>query len=291
MLWWKVADAGLAVGGLASPAVLIFWTIGDEQQQAGRSKALDQAVEQCLGLAVGPVKILDREDDGVLASLPQQHTLHRVERPLAARTRIECGPRAIVGRHVEEGQQRGQRGFQSSVEGEQLGPHILSDGPEIVTVPDLEVVLEEIDHRQVARLLSIRDGGALQEPPALHRRRMGEFVDDARLTAPGFSHDGHHLTVALSGTLLSTTQQFQFGVAPDEGSEATAGARLETCLRGSETGHFIDLDRIGKPLHGHRAEWSDLDEPFDERERGWRDDDAFWSGELLHPRGQVRRLS
>src|SRR5262249_4876777 len=142
-----------------------------------------------------------------------------------------------------------------------------------------------------ARLLFIHDGGALQEPPALHRRRMGEFVDDARLTAPGFSHDGHHLTVALSGTLLSAAQKFQFGVAPDEGSEATADARLETCLRGSETGHFVDLDGIGKPLHGHRAEWSDLDEPFDERKRGWRDDDAFWSGELLHPRGQGRRLS
>jgi hypothetical protein len=44
----------LAVGRLAAPGVLILGTVVHEQQQARRAQALDQAIEECLGLAVDP---------------------------------------------------------------------------------------------------------------------------------------------------------------------------------------------------------------------------------------------
>jgi hypothetical protein len=49
----------LRVGGLAAPAVLILRTVVDEQQDAGRGQAVDEAVEQRLGLAVEPVHVFD----------------------------------------------------------------------------------------------------------------------------------------------------------------------------------------------------------------------------------------
>jgi hypothetical protein len=40
----------LRIGGLTAPAVLVLRTVVDQQQQAGRGQAVDEAVEQGLGL-------------------------------------------------------------------------------------------------------------------------------------------------------------------------------------------------------------------------------------------------
>jgi hypothetical protein len=102
----------------------------------------------------------------------------RVECATAVLRRIECVPLSIVHWHVEQGQQRRQCWLQSAVEREQLARQLLPDLTELVPVLDLKVTLEEIDHWQVARSLSIGDRGALENEPALQPVRISELPEE-----------------------------------------------------------------------------------------------------------------
>jgi hypothetical protein len=52
-------DPQLEVVGLPAPGVLVFGTVVDEEQDARRREALDQPVEQGLGLGIDPVEVLE----------------------------------------------------------------------------------------------------------------------------------------------------------------------------------------------------------------------------------------
>jgi hypothetical protein len=52
-------DPELEVVGLAAPGVLVLGPVVDEEQEAGRREALDQAIEERLGLGVDPVEVLE----------------------------------------------------------------------------------------------------------------------------------------------------------------------------------------------------------------------------------------
>ena len=67
----------LGVGGLVPPVVLVLRAVVNEQEQAGGRQALDQAVEDRLGLGVDPVQVLDDQEQ-------RPHLLSRRSRPLMA---------------------------------------------------------------------------------------------------------------------------------------------------------------------------------------------------------------
>jgi len=113
------------------------------------------------------VEVLEDQEERLLSRFPQQQPLDGVERLLAALSRVERSPRGVVHGYVEQGQQRRQCRLQRAVEREQFARHLLADFPEIVPVLNLEVALEEVDHRQVARRLAIRDRGAVEDQPTL----------------------------------------------------------------------------------------------------------------------------
>ena len=175
----------LAVVRLAAPGVLVLGPVVHEQQQARRAQALDQAVEQRLRLAVDPVQVLEDQEERLLARFPQQQ---------AASRRRACAGAAAPGSSVchaasstgtsSSASKRRQRRLERAVEREQLARHLLADLAEVVAVLDLEVALEQVDHRQVARRLAVRDRGALEHQPALQAVRVGELVDEARLAHP-----------------------------------------------------------------------------------------------------------
>jgi hypothetical protein len=52
-------DPELAVVGLAAPGVPVLGAVIDEEQQARRGQAVDEAIEQGLGLAVDPVQVFE----------------------------------------------------------------------------------------------------------------------------------------------------------------------------------------------------------------------------------------
>ena len=68
-------DPQLEVVGLAAPGVLVLGPVVDEEQDAGGRQALDEAVEQRLGLGVDPVEILEEEEQRLDLALPEQQPL------------------------------------------------------------------------------------------------------------------------------------------------------------------------------------------------------------------------
>src|SRR5262249_31198295 len=82
-------QAQLCVVGLAAPAVLVLRTIVDQQQEAGRRQALDQAIKEGLCLRINPVQILEDQQQRLFLALAQEHTLEGVKRALTPLRRIE----------------------------------------------------------------------------------------------------------------------------------------------------------------------------------------------------------
>ena len=92
----------MCVIGLAAPAVPVLGTIVDQQQEAGGRQALDQAVEQGLGLRINPVQILEHQQQRLLLGLAQEHALEGVERALAPLGWIELQERTVLRQGVQE---------------------------------------------------------------------------------------------------------------------------------------------------------------------------------------------
>jgi hypothetical protein len=65
-------DPELAVVSLAAPGVLVLGAVVDEEQQARRGQAFDEALEKGLGLAVDPVQVLEDHHQRLDLALAQQ---------------------------------------------------------------------------------------------------------------------------------------------------------------------------------------------------------------------------
>src|SRR5262249_57661119 len=111
------------------------------------------------------MEILEDQEKGLLSRLPEYQPLHGVKCLQAPLARIEFTPRGVVHGHVEQRQQRWECRLQRTVKCEELPRYLLSDLAQVVAVLDLEVALEEIDHRQVARRLALRYRDAVPAPP------------------------------------------------------------------------------------------------------------------------------
>jgi hypothetical protein len=116
--------------------------------RSGRRQALDQAIEQRLGLGVDPVEILETSREAGLA-LAEQEPLDRLVGVRRRCRRIEGLPVASsTGRRAARGApaERPQR----LVEREELARHLLADLPGVVARVDLDVGLEQIDAPEIA---------------------------------------------------------------------------------------------------------------------------------------------
>ena len=119
--------------------------------------------------------------------------------------------------------------------------------------------------------------------------RVGELVDEARLAHTGLSNERHNLTMTVAGELLDAAELLKFGIATDEPRQPASGARLESGPRRACPCHFVDIHRVGEPLHRHRAERLHGDEAFHHLQRRLSQEDATRARELFHARRQVRR--
>ena len=86
----------LGVGRLAPPALVIVGTIGDEQHEARRWQAVDQAVQQGLRLGVDPVQVLHDQEQGLHLARPHEQAHAGRQHVLAALHRIEGLPLRVV---------------------------------------------------------------------------------------------------------------------------------------------------------------------------------------------------
>ena len=138
-----------------APGVLILRPVVHQEQEPGGRQALDQPIEQRLGLGVDPVQVFEDDQQRLHLALPQQEPLHRVQGAPAALGRIERRPLRVIGRHVEQRQERRQTAFLRAVQRQELPRQLLAHRARAVAVFDGEVALEEIDHRQIRRRLAV----------------------------------------------------------------------------------------------------------------------------------------
>ena len=120
---------------------------------------------------------------------------------------------------------------------------------------------------------------------------MTELPKEPGLPDTGLPHDGHHLPVTGSRALERLAELIQLALSAHELGQAADGRGLEARADRGGPGQFVDLEQHLQPLDPHRAERFYLDVAFGQRQRLGRDHDRAGIGELLHPRGQVRRLA
>ena len=77
-------DPQLAIVGLTAPAMLVFRTIIDEKKKRRSGQAIDQAVQERLGLRIDPMQIFEDQEQRLNLALAQEQTLDRVQGALAA---------------------------------------------------------------------------------------------------------------------------------------------------------------------------------------------------------------
>ena len=162
-------DPELEVVGLAPPGVLVLGPVIDEEQEAGGGQALDEAVEQRLGLGVDPVEILEDHEDRLDLAFSKEQSLDRLQGALPALGRVEGVPRGIVDGDVQQRQERRQERLQRAVQRQELAGHALADRPRVVTLLDPAIRLQQLDDGQVRRGLPVRDRAALEHQPARAR--------------------------------------------------------------------------------------------------------------------------
>ena len=88
--WRQRIDTELAVASLAPPVVPVFRSVIDEEENPRGRQAVDQAVEERLGLGVDPVQILEEKTYRPHLTLSQQEVgdrVHRLLPPLAGSQR------------------------------------------------------------------------------------------------------------------------------------------------------------------------------------------------------------
>ena len=94
--------------------MLVLGPVVDQQEEPRGRQALDQAVEQRLGLGVDPVQVLEDQQQRLHLALAQQQALDRVEGALAALRRVERLPSVVVDRHIEQRKKAGSVGSSAS---------------------------------------------------------------------------------------------------------------------------------------------------------------------------------
>ena len=181
--------------------MLVLRAIVDQEQQPGSGQALDQAIEQGLGLGINPVQVLKDQQQRLLLALAQQHALQGLQRALAALGRIEragrgCPPAGPPGAPATPGVV-----LEGLVQRQHLPGDLGPDGPRVVVLLHVAVALEQVNHREVRRGLAIGHRGAFEHEPPWRIVRVDELIDQARLPHPGLPDHRHDLAMAGSSPL------------------------------------------------------------------------------------------
>ena len=270
--------------------MLVLGPVVDEQQDAGGRQALHEAVEQCLGLGVDPVEILEKEEQRLDQTLPEQQPSDRVQSSLSALRRVEGRPRGVLDGDVQQRQQRCQQWLQRPVQHQEFARHAFPDLSRFVALLDPAIPLEQLDDGQVRRGLPVGDRAALEHQPALGAVRPRELPGEPRFPHPGLAHHRDRLPVARRGALERLGQLLQLTVASDEAGQPTGSTGLEPGPGRHGGGQLVDRCRGFQPLHGHRPERFDLNVAFGQLQGVAGDQRGAGFRHLLHPGGEMGRL-
>ena len=85
--------------------MLVLRAVVDQEQQPGRGQALDQAVQQRLGLSINPVQVLKHQAERLDLAFAQQQVFDGLQGESAALRGIEGVPLWVLDRHLQQCQQ------------------------------------------------------------------------------------------------------------------------------------------------------------------------------------------
>jgi hypothetical protein len=148
-------EPDLAVVGLTPPGILVVGAIRDEQEEPRRGHAVDELIQEGLGLRVDPVQVFTDQHDRLLLAFPQHQTFERVKGPLPALRGIEPQEQAVVRQRLQQRQQRRDGVLEALVEGEHLPGHLGPDGVCVIVLVNMAIALEQLNHREIGGGLAI----------------------------------------------------------------------------------------------------------------------------------------
>jgi hypothetical protein len=119
-------------------------------------KALNQVIQQCLGLGINPVKILEYQAKGLHLAFAEQEVLNGIQGLLATLWRIEGLPLRVQAGDVQKREECWQCGLQRRVQCQQFSSHLLSNFSMIVPVLNFEVSFQQIDNGKIGGGLAVR---------------------------------------------------------------------------------------------------------------------------------------
>ena len=172
-------------------------------------------IEQCLSLGVDPVQILEDHDQGLVEALAQQDALDGFQGAAPARLCVHLD--RIAGRLLDSKEREEQRQcvLQYAIEREDLAGYLFAALTRVILGLDLEVVVEQFDHRQIGRRLAVRDGECFQHQASALRSRL-EFMKQPRLAEPRLADRGDDLPAPLLDQLQRAAHRVHLAPAPDE---------------------------------------------------------------------------
>jgi hypothetical protein len=231
--------------------MLVLRPVVDQQQELGRRYALDQAVEEGLGLGIDPVQILTDQQQRLHLAFAHEEALEPVERALAPLRWIERQEQAVRWQSVQEGEQRRDHRLQRLVQGEDLPGHLGPDGARVITLLDVAIALEEVNDGEIRRGLAIRHRGAFEHQPALGTVGVAKLIEQPRLPHAGLAHQRHHLTVPGLRLCQGLLQGLQLGLPPHKAGEATSRGRLQARPHHAGARHLVDFHWVAQAPDGH----------------------------------------
>ena len=176
----------------------------------------------------------------------------------------------------------------SSVEhlaGDLLAPRAL-----VVLGRDLEIAVQQIDHRQIGRRLAVRDRERFQHHPARLRRRL-ELEEQPRLAdARPPPSPRRSARARLAPARRACLHRLHLALAPDELRQPAPGRALQPRAQRPEPGHLVNVDRLADAFDPGRAERLEREVALAQLARLLADRDRAGRRERLHPRREVGRM-
>ena len=176
--------------------MLVLGAVIDEQEYSCARNAVDEIVEECLGLRIDPVQILKNQGQRPYLALPEQQTFARIEGPLPALRRIQALPLDVIRRNMQKLEERRDIRQLCLVEGHELSAYLLAYGPRFIPGLDPKIVLEKTDYGKERAGHAIGERARFQHEPALHSMRARELEKQARFSHRRLADHAHHLAVA-----------------------------------------------------------------------------------------------
>src|SRR5215472_7869411 len=161
------------------------------------------------------MEVLKDEQERLDAALGQQQALYGIERPLPALPRVARVPLGVVNSDLEEREEGGEGRPKGAIQRHELAHDLLADLALVVAIADLEIRLEQVDHREIWRRPSVRHGAPLEHEPA-GPVPVCELEEEPRFSNARLADDCDQLSMALRGLLKGAGEPLELVITANE---------------------------------------------------------------------------